>query len=153
MNESLALAAGSANGFIKGKNCNRCKRIHELLSLAFKILHFQSCFEKIPNSEDVSDIIPSELNIIKKNQDSDSHEFSKELLNILSGLKNYWNRRLSGKTVWDTWKNSSVFDEICRNDSSIHDFSRSVRPSDFNKKTYVSSIPKITIVFALNQPN
>ena len=26
--ESLVLAAGSTNGFIKGKNYNRCKRIH-----------------------------------------------------------------------------------------------------------------------------
>ena len=43
LNESLVLAAGSTYGFIKGKNYNRCKRIHELLSLAFEIFHFQSC--------------------------------------------------------------------------------------------------------------
>ena len=89
LRESLVLAAGSTNRFIKGKNYNRCKRIHALLSLAFEILHFQSYLAKIPNSEDVFDIIRSELNIIKKNQDSDSHEFSKELLNILSDYKNY----------------------------------------------------------------
>ena len=40
LNESLVLAAGSTNGFIKGKNYNRCKRIHELRSLAFEILYF-----------------------------------------------------------------------------------------------------------------
>ena len=39
LNESLVLVAGSTNGFIEGKNYNRCKRIHELLSLAFEILH------------------------------------------------------------------------------------------------------------------
>ena len=84
-----------------------------------KFFIFSHALQKYQTLKMSQDIIPSELNIIKKNQDSDSHEFSKELLNILSGLKNYWNRRLSGKTVWDTWKNSSVFDEICRNDSSI----------------------------------
>ena len=96
LNESLVFAAGSTNGFIKGKNYYKCKRIHELLSLAFEILLFQSYLAKIPNSEDVLDIVRSELNIIKKNQDSDSHEFPKELLNILSGYKNYWNERLPG---------------------------------------------------------
>ena len=47
LNESLVLAAGSTNGFIKVKNYNRCKRTHELLSLAFEILHFQSYLETI----------------------------------------------------------------------------------------------------------
>ena len=57
--ESLVLAAGSTNGFIKGKNYNRCQRIHELLSLAFEILDFLSYLAKIPNTEDVLDIIRS----------------------------------------------------------------------------------------------
>ena len=64
MNENLVLAAGSTNGFIKGKNYNRCERIHKLLSLAFGNLHFQSNLVKIPNSEVFLDIIRSELNII-----------------------------------------------------------------------------------------
>ena len=76
-NESLVFAAGSINGFIKGKNYNKCKKIHELLSLAFEILLFQSYLAKIPNSEDVLDIIRSELNIIQKNQDSDVTNFRK----------------------------------------------------------------------------
>ena len=56
LNESLVLATGSTNGLIKSKNYIRCKRIHELLSLTFKILHFQSYLAKIANSEDVLDI-------------------------------------------------------------------------------------------------
>ena len=144
LNESLVLAAGSTNGFIKGNNYNRCKRIHELLSLAFEILHFQSYLAKIPNSDDVLDIIRSELNIIKKNQDSASQEFSKELLNILSDYKNYWNENLSrmhGKTAQFWMKYVEMI-------HLYHDFSRSVRPGE------VSFIPKITsYFFALNQPN
>ena len=60
---------------------------------------------------------------------------------------------MEGNSVWDAWKNSSVLNEICRNDSSIScDFSRSVRTGDFN--TYVLSIPKITNhFFDLSQPN
>ena len=147
LNESLVLAAGSTNGFIKGKNYNRCKRIHELLSLAFEILHFQSYLAKIPNSEDVFDIIRSELNIIKKNQDSDSHEFSKELLNILSNYKNYWNESLSGMHG----KTAQFWMKYVEMIHLYHDFSRSVHTGDFN--TYVTSISKIKKFFALNQPN
>lgn len=42
LTESKVLADGSLNGFIKGKHFNRCQRMHSLLSLAFRILHFQS---------------------------------------------------------------------------------------------------------------
>ena len=77
LNESLVLATGSTNGLIKSKNYIRCNRIHELLSLTFEILHFQSYLAKIPNSEDVLDIIRSELSIIQKNQDSDVTNFRK----------------------------------------------------------------------------
>ena len=138
LNESLVLAAGSTNGF-KDKNYNRCKRTHELLSLEFEILNFQSYSAKIPNSEDVLDIIRSELDIIKKNQDSDSHEFSKELLNILSDYKNCWNKSLSGMHG----KTAQFWMKYVQMIHLYHDFSRSVRTGDFN--TYVSSIPEITI--------
>ena len=144
LNESLVLTAGSTNGFIKGKNYNRCKRIHELLSLAFEIFHFQSYLAKIPNSDDVLDIIRSELNIIKKSKDSASQESSKELLNILSDYKNYWNEslfRMHGKTAQFWMKYVEMI-------HLYHDFSSSVRPGD------VSPIPKINnYFFALNQPN
>ena len=59
LDESLVLAAGSTNRFIESKNYNRCQRIHELLSLTFEILHFQSYLAKIPNTEDVLHIIRS----------------------------------------------------------------------------------------------
>ena len=39
--ESGLLAPGSLNGFIGGKNFNRCKRLHLLISAALHTLHFQ----------------------------------------------------------------------------------------------------------------
>lgn len=41
MVNSMMLANGSVNSFIAGKHFNRCKRLHPILSLAFKILHFE----------------------------------------------------------------------------------------------------------------
>ena len=96
--------------------------------MKFEILHFQSYLPTIQNSEDILDIIRSELNIIKKSQDSDSHEFLKELLNILSDYKNYWNESLSGmhgKTAQFWMKYVEVI-------HLYHDFSRSAHTGDFN---------------------
>ena len=74
---------------------------------------------------------------MKKNQDSDTHEFSKELLEILSDYKNYWNESgMHGKTAQFWMK----FVEMIH---LYHHFSRSVSTGDFN--TYVSYVPKITI--------
>ena len=42
LQESEALAKGSINGFLSGKNYKRCKRMHEILSLSMEILHFKS---------------------------------------------------------------------------------------------------------------
>ena len=84
-------------------------------------------------------MIRSELNIIQKNQVSDTHEFSKELLEILSGYKNYWNESISGMHG----KTAQFWMKYVEMIHLYHDFSRSVRTGDFN--THVSSIPKITI--------
>ena len=40
--ESGLLAPGSLNGFIGGKNYNRCKRLHLLISAALQTLHFEA---------------------------------------------------------------------------------------------------------------
>ena len=40
-NETHVIEEGSLNGFIHGKNYNRCKRSHQLLALALEIKHFQ----------------------------------------------------------------------------------------------------------------
>ena len=41
LGELEILKSGSLNGFIKGKSYNRCKRIHEYLSLSMESLHFE----------------------------------------------------------------------------------------------------------------
>jgi len=41
LQESEDLAKGSLNGLITGKNYKRCKRLHEMLAVAFETPHFQ----------------------------------------------------------------------------------------------------------------
>ena len=41
LTDTNVLAAGSLNGFIQGRHYNRCKRLHPMLSAAFRVLHFE----------------------------------------------------------------------------------------------------------------
>ena len=86
------------------------------ISLTFiRNFSFSLILTEIFNSEDVLVIIQSELNIFKKQQDSDNHKLLKEWLHILSDYRNYLNESLFQMHE----QNDSVLDEICRNDSSI----------------------------------
>ena len=40
LDECKVLAKGSINSFLRGKSYKRCNRMHDLLALAFEILHF-----------------------------------------------------------------------------------------------------------------
>ncbi|GFV11585.1 uncharacterized protein TNCV_975751 [Trichonephila clavipes] len=40
MIESNTIASGSVNGLVEGKHFNRCKRLHPLMALGLKMLHF-----------------------------------------------------------------------------------------------------------------
>ena len=54
LTDSGALAPGSLNGFLQGNHFNRCRRLHPILVLALKILHFQAFMETCKQSNDFS---------------------------------------------------------------------------------------------------
>ncbi|GFY14285.1 uncharacterized protein TNCV_3614731 [Trichonephila clavipes] len=47
MIESNIIASGSVNGLVEGKHFNRCKRLHPLMALGLKMLHFDKCLDNI----------------------------------------------------------------------------------------------------------
>ncbi|GFT06708.1 uncharacterized protein TNCV_1852351 [Trichonephila clavipes] len=47
MIESNITASGSVNGFVEGKHFNRCKRLHPLMALGLKMLHFDPFLNNI----------------------------------------------------------------------------------------------------------
>ena len=61
LNECLVLAAGSTKSFQSGKSYKRCKKLHEILSLAMETLHFGSYIKNLENGEDVLDVIKEVL--------------------------------------------------------------------------------------------
>ena len=59
LDECNILAKGSLNSFLRGKSYKRCKRIDELLALAFEILNFES-YLTTRNWEEVMETILQE---------------------------------------------------------------------------------------------
>ncbi|GFU88355.1 uncharacterized protein TNCV_847481 [Trichonephila clavipes] len=47
MIESNIITSGSVNGLVEGKNFNRCKRLHPLMALGLKMLHFDHFLDNI----------------------------------------------------------------------------------------------------------
>ncbi|GFX11935.1 uncharacterized protein TNCV_2997191 [Trichonephila clavipes] len=47
MIESNIIASGSVNGLVEGKHFNRCKRLHPLMALGLKMLHFDNFLDNI----------------------------------------------------------------------------------------------------------
>ncbi|GFV16753.1 uncharacterized protein TNCV_4419401 [Trichonephila clavipes] len=47
MIESNIIASGSVNGSVEGKHFNRCKRLHPLMALGLKMLHFDHFLDNI----------------------------------------------------------------------------------------------------------
>ncbi|GFU19317.1 uncharacterized protein TNCV_3032401 [Trichonephila clavipes] len=47
MIESNIIASGSVNDLVEGKHFNRCKRLHLLMALGLKMLHFDHFFDNI----------------------------------------------------------------------------------------------------------
>ncbi|GFS75833.1 uncharacterized protein TNCV_4665091 [Trichonephila clavipes] len=45
--ESNIIASGSVNGLVEGKHFNRCKRLHPLMALGLKMLHFDNFLDNI----------------------------------------------------------------------------------------------------------
>ncbi|GFW32685.1 uncharacterized protein TNCV_3679331 [Trichonephila clavipes] len=61
MIESNIIASGSVNGLVEGKNFNRCKRLHPLMALGLKMLHFDHFLDNIEynflKEQDIDDLL------------------------------------------------------------------------------------------------
>lgn len=91
---SKIIADGSLGGFISGKNYNRCKELHSIVALSFKMLHFKE-FLKIYQEEkhgfdinDVQDIL---------NRMCDVQEKINLLNDLITGYETYFERTLNGE--------------------------------------------------------
>ena len=120
LQESEALAKGSIKSFITGKNYKRCKRLHEILSLAFEVLHFERFLSLESDTRYVHHSLEMEEALEKY------HKFCQET-----------GKGAHGKTAqfWIHYVNLLHL---------YHDFSRSVREGDL--QLYISKWKIFTFV-------
>ncbi|CAH1645610.1 unnamed protein product [Spodoptera littoralis] len=140
MENAEILANGSVNCFITGKHYNRCKRLHPLLYLALKNLHFESFIEQC-NIE-----IPGDINdylLQFSNKKSTTPTITHEEL-----YEEYKKQTLIG----EHGKTPQFYMIYMNLISHYFMLCRSIRTGDFELFKYI--LPKIAnLFFTFNQPN
>ena len=148
LNESGVLAKGSLKSFQTGKNYKRCKRLHDLLAISLRSLHFEAFLISDEASRDLSDELRSELNILHKHGNITTFTFSAEVDKVFERYQAFCEKtRLGelGKTA-QYWMHYTDLIDL------NHKFSRSIRSGDF--RLYIGCLPELaTIFFAFNHQN
>lgn len=99
MIESGLIADGSIRGIIGGTHFNRCKKVHDVAALAFKLMHINEFIEnygKLDHDEKLS-IDEIVENLIKENQTHQTESAKHQLKDILDNYRTYTCKTLSGE--------------------------------------------------------
>ena len=146
LNELEILKSGSLNGFIKGKSYNRCKRVHEYLSLAMESLHFEALLQKFDYPEEMVSVIRKEIERLKK--DPTAFEYSREIEDFFQAYDEFSRESLRG----EHGKTGMLWMQYIDMIHLYREFTRSVRVGDID--AYIRCLPKLAnYFFALNHPN
>ncbi|GFU83084.1 uncharacterized protein TNCV_65541 [Trichonephila clavipes] len=150
MIESNIIASGSVNGLVEGKHFNRCKRLHSLMALGLKMLHFDHFLDNIEYNFLKEQVIDDLLHY----QVIDSHSSMPIELpnNVLSKVLSAYQKFVEEKRQGEHGKTAQFYLIYIQLVNYYVTLSRSIRMGDFKMFKYV--IPKITnLFFAVNQPN
>ena len=128
-------------GFITGTHYNRCKRLHQLLSAAFEMLHFESFLLSIekPSEDVIHQILTAS---------GDLSTLSSPLKQLLEDYEKYCDASIDGKHGMTAkyWYTYIQYMHLYK------EFSRVIRTGDFDLFLY--TLPQIaSIFFAFNHPN
>lgn len=131
MVDSNIISDGSLRNFLLGSHFNRCKRIHPIAALSFKILHFKSFLRWYNQTTHENKIEYNELlELLERDEKSlDTSESTVNLLeDILQKYDIYYNETLSGGHGC-TPKFVLTYVQII---DLFHLFERALRTSDLN---------------------
>ena len=147
------LASGSLGVFLRGKNFNRCKRIHGLLGAALERLHFRSFLNQIDDMDESLIILAVELDDIKRKNKENQVNFehlilSQEASDVMTRYFKYAEDTANGKYG----KTAQFWYGYIRLLELYHVHTRSVREG--NLDLYLYSLKCMTdLFFAFNHPN
>lgn len=140
------LASGSVNGFISGKNYNRCKRLYPMLALVIQILHFEAFLEqqRISLGEEDCDKLKKFLSTRSEKPVLND----KKLINVMNEYEKYEDRTLRGKHG-KTPQYYMMFVRFVKYSMMLN---ASVRTNDFELLKFALS-KVVSLFFIFNQQN
>lgn len=99
MVESGLIAEGSLNGLLNGTHFNRCKTLHPVIALTFRVLHFKEFLKEYNASNHVFKLDPLEvLEILERDTGFDTTDVTLfELSDLLERYDTYSQQTLNGK--------------------------------------------------------
>lgn len=97
--DSGLIAQGSVKGFLSGTHFNRCKRLHPIVALGFKILHFKSFLESYNNGKHAARLELEEIiEVIQKDSETKSRDATVfELKDVLDRYDSFIEQTLNGE--------------------------------------------------------
>ncbi|GFT93055.1 uncharacterized protein TNCV_2715651 [Trichonephila clavipes] len=139
------------NGLVEGKHFNRCKRLHPLMALGLKMLHFDNFLDNIEYNflkEQVIDDLLHYQEVINSHSSMPIELPNNVLSRVLSAYQKFVEETSQG----EHGKTAQFYLIYIQLVNYYITLSRSIRMGDFEKFKYV--IPKINnLFFAVNQPN
>ena len=139
--DSEIIANGSLKGFLSGKNYNRCKRVHQIMSLSLQKLHFEEFLnaENIIVSEKVTSYL---LEFEKKPSENPMINHDKTLL-LMEKYQTYTKKTLAGHFGKTAQYHSIYIDMV----NLYHILVKSVRTG--NLEMYIYALSRIVNFFFL----
>ncbi|GFW64592.1 uncharacterized protein TNCV_3514141 [Trichonephila clavipes] len=141
------------NGLVEGKHFNRCKRLHPLMALGLKMLHFDHIL-KMDNIEYnfVKEQVIDDLLHYQEVIDSYSSMPIELPNNVLSRVLSAYKKFVEETRQGEHGKTAQFYFIYIQLVNYYSTLSRSIRMRDFEMFKYVT--PKISnLFFAVNQPN
>ena len=135
------------NLFLKGKSCRKCRRMHELLALAFEVLHLESSFTTTNWEEVLGTILQGkkDLDLVKYQY---LHPTTKEFDELIKDYLLYASTTIKG----EKGKTAEFWIKYVQLIYVYHEYSRHLHKGELHG--YISFLPKFTeMSFALNHPN
>lgn len=133
--ESGLIAEGSLKGLLTGTHFNRCKKIHPVAALCFKILHFKEFLKEYDKENHINKLDSSEIIEILDNDSSkiiDRTLF--ELKDVLDHYNTYTQKTLNGEHGF-TAKYALLYTSFIE---YYQLFERPIRTSDLNLYIYAA---------------
>lgn len=151
MTESDVLAAGSVNGFLKGKFFNRCERLHQLAAGVLEAKLFEMYVESKADSEENYSLLLAQIRAADFRDTDTVTSISKcpEFTSIMADFENYLHRAMRNE-MGENVAYWAIY--IYMINRVYRELQRAVRTNDVD--LYVKILPCLTDIFyGLNRPN